>query len=111
MTSLASLTIAWTKISPASDEDELPHNTKDLCKPHNYTCTCLRCGQLARDEALIALRFPHDHLDPLSRLYLLLANCYNRLRDLKLHNSQMREFLELWPDVPMAHKCGVRWNR
>ena len=30
---------------------------------------------------------------------------------LKLHNSQMREFLELWPDVPMAHKCGVRWNR
>jgi tetratricopeptide (TPR) repeat protein len=53
----------------------------------------------AIEQAHLAERYPHDHLP---HLKLVLVNCYNKLRDPESAAVQMREFLERWPDDPLA---------
>ena len=54
---------------------------------------------LAVNEGLAASQLRHDHLPDLN---LILANCYNKLRNPQAASQQLRDFLERWPNHPMA---------
>ncbi len=54
---------------------------------------------LAVEQGLLASRLPHDHLPDLK---LILANCYNKLRNREAAAQQLREFLERWPNHPLS---------
>jgi tetratricopeptide (TPR) repeat protein len=87
---LAKTAEAWKRAQPLN------------AAPYYYSALALyESGQprFAVDEALMATRFPHAHI---RHLNLLLANCYLKLGEAEAAASQMKEFLELYPEDRMV---------